>query len=383
MEQREIIIVGAGPSGATAAIALCQKGHDVLLIDRQQFPRDKPCGDGIPVGVTEILYELGLKEPFDQAGFYPLDKVRLISPAGHIYESKMKKGKQGALAHVIPRQQFDALLQEQAVRAGAEFCQARIKEPIIENGQVKGVRANGSQGLQEIQARLVLAADGATSVIGRALQPERPSDVHRAVALRAYIEELEVRPHQVEFFLHKDILPGYAWIFPMDAHKANIGLGMRLDEFRQQPYTLEQLLEKFLALPFIRQRVQGNGRLQAPATWQLTFGSQKRFQRAYDGALLLGDAGWLIDPLTGGGIENGMMSALLAAQVAHQALEQGDCSRRTLQAYDRACQAALWPVLRRSYWVQRWVLRFPYLLDWLIKYAHNHPYVVGALLAKL
>jgi menaquinone-9 beta-reductase len=183
--EREIIVAGAGPTGATAALALRQQGHDVLLIDRQTFPRDKPCGDGIPVGVTEILYDLGLKAPFDQADFYRIDKVRLISPAGHVYESKMKKGRQEARAHVIPRLQFDALLQEQAVRAGVEFCQARIKEPIIENGQVKGVRANGSQGLQEIRARLVLAADGATSVISRALQPQRPPDVHRAVALRA------------------------------------------------------------------------------------------------------------------------------------------------------------------------------------------------------
>ncbi|HRQ37221.1 MAG TPA: NAD(P)/FAD-dependent oxidoreductase [Chloroflexota bacterium] len=383
MEQREIVIVGAGPSGSTAAIALRQQGHDVLLIDRQTFPRDKPCGDGIPVRVTEIFYDLGLKETFDQANFYPIDTVRLISPAGHIYESEMKRGKQGAGAHVIPRLQFDALLQEQAVLAGAEFLQARVKEPLVENGQVRGVKVHGTYGLQEIRARLVLAADGATSVISRALQPHRPPDVHRAVALRAYMDEFEVLPNQVEFFLHKKILPGYAWVFPLGAHKANIGLGMRLDKFRQQNLSLEQLLEKFLMLPFMKERIRDDGRLQDVATWQLNFGSQKRLQRAFAGALLLGDAGWLIDPLTGGGIENGMISALLAAQTAHRALQQGDCSRQMLQEYERACQAALWPVMRRSYFIQRWVLHSPWLLDLLIKYAHNHPHLTQLFLAKL
>ncbi|MBX3056580.1 MAG: NAD(P)/FAD-dependent oxidoreductase [Anaerolineae bacterium] len=383
MKQREIVIVGAGPVGSTAAIALRQLGHDVLLIDRQTFPRDKSCGDGIPVGVTEIVYDLGLKEVFDQEDFYPIDGVCLVSPAGHIYESKMKRGKQGGQAHVIPRVQFDALLQEQAVRAGAEFFQARVKEPIVESGQVRGVKAQGADGLLVIPARLVLAADGATSVISRALQPQRPPDVHRAVALRAYMEELEVRPHQVEFFLHRGILPGYAWIFPMGAQKANIGLGMRLDKFRQQQLSLEQLLEKFLALPFMKERIRGDGRLQDVATWQLNFGSYKRLPRAFDGALLLGDAGWLIDPLTGGGIENGMTSALLAAQTAHRALQQGDFSRRMLHEYERACQAAMWPVMRRSYFVQRWLLRYPWLLDGLIKYARNHPRLAELLLAKL
>lgn len=381
--EREIIIVGAGPTGATAAIALCQQGHDVLLIDRQTFPRDKTCGDGIPVAVTEMLYDLGLRESFDQENFYPIDKVRLVSPAGYFYESPLRKGKEGAVAHVIPRLQFDALLHQQAVEAGAEFCQAKVKEPIIENGQVKGVKAYCGNHLQEIRARLVLAADGATSVIGRALLPVRPSDVHRAVALRAYIDDLEVLPHQVEFFLHGDILPGYAWIFPLGPHQANIGLGMRLDKFRGQDMTLEQMLEKFLALPFIKERIQNGGEVHGSSTWQLAFGSEKHIQRAFDGALLLGDAGWLIDPLTGGGIENGLISALLAAQTAHNALQQGDFSRQALQEYEKRCQEALWSVMRRSYLVQQWVLRYPRLLDWLIKYARNHPHLAQVLMSKL
>lgn len=375
--------MGAGPTGATAALALSQMGHDVLLIDYQQFPRDKACGDGIPMRAVEILYELGMKAEFNQADFYPIDKVRLVSPAGHIYENQLKKGNQHAQAYIVPRLQFDALLHEQAIQAGTEFCQRRIKEPIIENEVVKGVRVQENGRVQEIGAKIVLAADGATSVIGRALLPQRPSAAHQAVALRVYMEDLEVLPHQVEFFLVEDILPGYGWIFPLGKHKANVGLGMRLDKFRQHPMSLEEMLGVFLQLPFIRQRIHRGGRFCRPATWQLTLGSQKHVQRAYAGAMLLGDAGWLIDPLTGGGIVNGMTSALLAAQTAHHALEQDDCSLKTLKAYEQACQAALWPGLRRSFFIQCALLRYPYLLDWLIKYAHNHPHLAEVFLGKL
>lgn len=383
MMEREIIIAGAGPTGTTAAIALSQMGHDVLLIDYQEFPRDKACGDGIPMRAVEILYKLGMEAEFNQAHFYPIDTVRLVSPAGHIYENELRKGTQHAQAYIVPRLEFDAFLQEQAVEAGAEFCPGRIREPIIENDVVKGVRVQKNGRIQEIRSKITLAADGATSVIGRALLPQRPSAAHQAVALRVYMEDLDVLPHQVEFFLYKDILPGYGWIFPLGKHQANVGLGMRLDKFRQHAHSLEEMLEVFLQLPFIRERIHNGGRLHQVSTWQLPLGSQKHVQRAYSGALLLGDAAWLIDPLTGGGIENGMTSALLAAQTAHHALEAGDCSVHMLRDYEKACTARLWPGIRRSSLIQRAILSYPRLLDWLIKYARNHPHLADVFLGKL
>ena len=139
--EREIIVVGAGPSGSTAAIALAQKGHDVLLLDRQEFPRDKTCGDGIPAGAIEVLYSLGMREKIKDANFYPVTKLLLSSPRGYVLRAQLNKGVTGADSHVVPRLKFDALIQEHAVDSGADFMKAQVKDILIEDGKVVGVRA--------------------------------------------------------------------------------------------------------------------------------------------------------------------------------------------------------------------------------------------------
>ncbi len=369
--EREVIIVGAGPSGSTAAMALRQLGHDVLLLDRQSFPRDKVCGDGIPCGVFEILYDYGMREKVEKAGLYPVTRVRIVSPRNHAFDGPLIPGaRHGAVARVATREEFDALVREHAVDMGAEFCRAKVEEPIVEDGQVKGVRARLNGKVEDIRAHIVIAADGVTSAVGRALEKESLADRHRAVALRAYVEGIDVLPHEVEFHLYQDILPGYGWIFPLGENRANVGLGMRLDIFRRRKENLKAMLQAFLELPFIKERLHDDYRVSGIATWQLNFGSQKNLQRAFDGAMLVGDAGHFINPLTGGGIHNGMISAQLAADVAHKALTKGDYSRQVLQEYDRACREELWSGLSRSYLIQRWLLRLPVLVDVLIRRAN-------------
>lgn len=369
---KEVIVVGAGPAGATAATCLAQQGHDVLLLDRQTFPRDKACGDGIPAGSTEIMHRLGMKEKIQQAlasnNFYPLTALHLVSPGGHLLQASFHCTPETTKSYVARRFYFDALLQQHAVESGATFCQADVRGPIVENGRVTGVQARVNGHLQEFRARVVIAADGVTSRLGRFLRPKtgKQQDIHRAVALRAYIEDIEEVPHTVEFYLYKDILPGYAWIFPTGKNSANIGLGMRLDKFRRQSLSLEEMLQRFLQIPPVKERLK-HGETHDATTWQLAFGSQKRLQRAFDGALLIGDAGAFINPLTGGGIHNAMISAELAAQTVHQALQNSDTSRQALLLYEQRCARLLAPGMRQSFLLTIWLMRFPVLVDFLVK----------------
>lgn len=388
--QREVIVVGAGPAGAMTATILAQKGHDVLLLDRQEFPRDKTCGDAVPAGAVELMCEMGMKEKVETAvtrgEFYPARKMQLVSPKGHILEATFSKSKKlGLDSFVAPRLYYDALIQQHAVDSGAEFMPLSVKEPIVENGRVIGVRAQANGMVREFQAQLVIGADGVTSAITRSLRSKQAQhhDNHRAVALRAYIEDLEELPHTVEFFLYREILPGYAWIFPIGQGRANIGLGLRLDHLRKHKLRLDKMLQDFLAMPLIKKRLKQGGQLRDIATWQLNFGSQKQLQHAFAGALLVGDAAGFINPLTGGGIHNALISARLAAQTAHEALKANDTSRERLRVYEERCQEEMWDSMKRSHLMQRAFLYFPFLIDWLVKWGKENSQLAQIFLTKL
>ncbi len=380
--EREIIVVGAGPSGSTAAIALAQKGHDVLLLDRQEFPRDKTCGDGIPAGAIEVLYSLGMREKIQAANFYPVTKLLLSSPRGYVLRAELNKGVTGADSHVVPRLKFDALIQEHAVDSGAEFKKAQVKDILIEEDKVVGVRARQNGVDEEIRAKVVIGADGVTSVVARGLRPDKHEDGHRAIALRTYITDIEVLPNEVEFYLYRGILPGYAWIFPTGESTANLGLGMRLDRFRNSEKSLEDMVDIFLEMPAIRERLKRGGELTETAVWQLNFGSQD-MQRAYAGALLIGDAAGLINPLTGGGIHNGFISSLRAADVVDQAFVKNDFSLAQLAKYDDDVHQATRQNMRKSYFIQRSLLYFPGWVDLLLRFGGSNSSVARIFIDKL
>lgn len=371
--EHDVIVVGAGPSGSATAIGLAQRGHDVLMIDRHSFPRDKICGDAVGMGVTKLLYELGMADKIraaeDRGEFYRLDKLRLVSPKGHTLLTEFSRGEHGEESYVAPRFHFDSLVYQHALDCGAKFLQTEVKEPLIENGRVVGVLARTNGDVKAHRARVVVGADGVTSTIMRHLRPDsgQHTDTHRAVALRAYIEDLEIHPHEVEFYLYKEISPGYAWVFPTDGQTANIGLGMRLDVFRKLKTSLKKMLQDFLDMPEIRARLTHGGVMRDVATWQLNFGSQKNLQHAFDGALLVGDAAGFINPLTGGGIHNGIVSAMLTAETISEALQSGDTSRKVLKKYEQKCDEEMGTGMSRSFFYQRLLIYYPGIVDILVK----------------
>lgn len=382
---RDVIVVGAGPAGATAATALAQKGYDVLLLDRQAFPRDKTCGDAVPAGAIRIMHNLGMQPKVAAAvarqEFYPVHKLLIVSPRGVSIQADFLES--DIHSYIAPRLYFDAVIQQHAVESGADFQVAQVTAPLVEDGCVVGVQARFNGSVKEVRGRVVIGADGATSVIARGLRPTEHPDLHSAVALRAYIDDMEELPHVVEFYLYKEILPGYAWIFPIGEGRANIGLGMRLDKFRRIKGNLKEMLQHFLQMPAIKQRLRHGGRLSGVKTWQLTFGSLQATPRVYPGALLIGDAGAFINPLTGGGIHNGLISAVVAADVIDQALQQGDVSQAALSPYQARCDAAMWEGMSRSYTIQRWLLRFPFLVDVLAWRMRENSELARIFLTKL
>ncbi len=359
----DVIVVGAGPAGSTAAASLARRGRDVLLVDRAEFPRDKPCGDGIPPGTVGILHDLGMRDELAGAGFTRVRAVRLVSARGRDFTVSFDPRRDDTQFLIAPRIQFDALLRGHAIASGARFERAQVRAPVIESGVVRGVEVESNGSGRVIGARHVIAADGATSVLGRALAPARAAEADRGVAIRAYIEGIDTGALAAEFHFQAALAPGYAWVFPLGPDRANVGVIMRTDRFKRSGATLQQLLQRFLDSPDVRPRLASDARLHDSATWQLPYATPSSGARAAKGVLFVGDAGRFIDSMTGEGIHHAVATATIAAEVVHQALDAPHGAMDILEDYDRRCDVAIGGLIRRSYRAQKYVASHPALLE--------------------
>jgi geranylgeranyl reductase family protein len=358
----DVIVVGAGPAGSTAAASLARRGRDVLLVDRAEFPRDKPCGDGIPPGTVGILHDLGLREGLDAAGFTRVRAVRLVSARGRDFTVPFDPRREDTQFLVAPRIKFDDLLRRHAVASGARFARASVRSALIERGRVAGVELeNGEK--RQVRARHVIAADGATSVMSRSLSTVRANEAHRGVAIRAYLDGIDTRTFAAEFHFQSALAPGYAWIFPLGADRANVGVIMRTDRFKRCGATLQELLGRFLDSPDVRARLAGDARPYDLATWQLPYATPSSNRRAVSGVLFTGDAGRFIDSMTGEGIHHAVATGAIAADVVDEALNEPHRAADLIDSYDRRCDEAIGRLIRRSYRAQKYVASHPALLE--------------------
>ena len=362
----EVVIVGAGPAGSIAATVLAKQGCRVLLVDKAEFPRDKVCGDSVGWNSIRLLSELGLSLESRIPELYSCGRARGISPSGYVYQGSFPQ-KDGHYQHgyVIPRKHFDHSLWEFALQQGAEFERSRVTEPIIERGRVCGVRSTINGKAVEHQARITIAADGANSVIARCLRPDEASARHYAVAMRAYFGGLQGVDDCVEFYFNQTDLPGYGWVFPLGEAVANIGIALRLDTYRKSGESLRQAFGRFLRDPRLVEKLAKATPIGEARGCLLPLASQP-LRRAYDGALLVGDAGAFVSPLTGGGIYNAMETGRIAAEVALEALQGNDCSLEELRKFEVRWRGVIGRRLRVEAMAQR-LLSWPGVLDLIIR----------------
>ncbi len=375
--EREVIVVGAGPAGATVAMELAQRGHDVLLLDKSRFPRRKVCGDGILSHAIDILDELGAGDPIRKAGFYPIHGSRHVSPRGIVVDLESH-----GVGYTAPRHELDTLLLRHAVASGAEFRRARVRRPILSEGRIAGVVARIKGEDHRLRARVVLDAGGVVSPLSRNLRRDKPDPAHRALAVRAYVDGLKTLPNRSEFYSLGPPAGGYAWVFPMGETRANVGVGLRLYEYRRHGLNLTRMLAEFLDRPEIRKRLEKNSRVRDVTLWPLDCAVRKGVRRAFSGAVLLGDAAALIDPLDGGGILNAFLSARLAGAVVHKALLAGDVGRRSLKRYEEMCHRVIVRRMFKRYLQARLISTFPFVLDWIMKAADRNNRIAERYVAK-
>ncbi|MFV2101686.1 geranylgeranyl reductase family protein [Micromonospora sp. LOL_024] len=322
-DEFDVVVVGAGPAGVGAALAARRAGAGVLLLDRADFPRDKACGDGIAVGALDVLAELGVTDAV--AGYPPVPTLRLVAPDGGAVTRRLPRP-----AFTVPREVFDARLVAAAVDAGAVLARRAVRRV-----EVRGDRVvlDG-----EIAAGVVVGADGAASVVRRALGQRNNPDRHLALAIRGYAPALPGPPTQL-IVTSAARWPAYAWAFPIGDGRANVGYG---EVLRGDPLTRAQLLDRLAALLPGTDPATVSG-LRAHHLPLSTFRPVPGRGRM----LLAGDALSLINPLTGEGIFYALRSGALAGAAATGVPEQAArryaaALRRRLGRHLRHSSAAAW-----------------------------------------
>lgn len=359
----EAIVVGAGPAGSAAATILASKKKKVLLLDRVKFPRDKPCGDIISSSATMELERLGVWSKVSDVCPRPIHSVLLISPNGSSIELKLSLGPQNR-NFAAPRAILDNLLREYAIESGAEFRVLQVIMPIIERGRVNGVVVRSDNGLLELRAPITIAADGASSILATNLFGKNHFLQQKGIALRGYLETQNTLDFKLLIYFFRDLMPGYAWMVPINNKLANIGVGTTVNQYRRVGYPLKTFLSEFLEILCTRFNLRPKGEFEHLASWFVNLGPNN-ISRSYSGILFVGDAGSFVNPATAEGIANAIMTGRVGAEIAYSALSAGEQRDEVLSQFDRKWETALLGQLQRAAIVKNLLLSRPGFMNWL------------------
>jgi len=398
-EGYDAIVVGAGPSGSSCAILLAKKGLRVLVIDKETFPRDKPCGDAIGGKALSVLSELGLSEKLFEIGFARSSGLVFSSPNGSKVEIQLPEGGGAEKGYVCRREALDAMLFCEAKKHCETLEGARVAEVLRDGGNVDvvpGARGGGSRDVNPIVAggtgfggslsegkvvgvrvrmpdgsgrdffgKAVVGADGANSIVASKTGCARFEPKHMCSAIRAYYSGVGGLGGNIEVHFLPECMPGYFWIFPLSESTANVGTGMLLSDIGRRKANLSRVLAACMRNPRFAGRF-GNAKQEGEERgWMLPLASARR-KCAGDGFLLVGDAASLVDPFSGEGVGNGMVSAKLAAEAIGAALSKGGEMRHAdFLGYEKALWGLIGPDVSSSLTLQK-AGKLPFMLDLFI-----------------
>ncbi len=336
----DAVVVGAGPGGATAAAHLADAGREVVLIDKDTFPREKVCGDGLTPRVVRELEHLGLdaEAAGEPAGWARQRGLRIHGGSTVMELPWPALDDWPAHGLTCTREVYDHRLVQVAGERGATVWEGTTVDGPLwrdgEGGRVAGVRwsRDGDEG--EVRAPVVIAADGASGGLARQLGLHRRDDRPMAVAIRTYYASPRADDDWISSFLDLrdedgDLLSGYGWIFPLDDGTLNVGLGLLDTSASFGNVSYRRMLDAWAGGLAGDWGTTADARRGSVLSGPIPMGFN-RTPLHRDGVLLVGDAAGMVNPFNGEGISYAMESARLAAEVTDEAL-----ARRSTAVLDR------------------------------------------------
>ena len=375
MVDYDVIVVGAGPAGSSAAYYHAKAKRRVLLLDKTTFPRDKICGDGVTGKSLEILHDMGLTEWIENTRKITCEGVILTSPNKTELRIPIHSADDPMSAFCIERENLDEAIflaaRREVKSQGGQVEYETVVAPIVESGVVVGVSTKDN----EYRAPLVIGAGGYNCPVSRWVldhteQPKQDRQFYSS-AVREYWDYLGTESGEFEIHFLEGIQPGYFWIFPISKTRFNIGVGMLLSDMDDHSVKLKERLDWVITESFLAPRFRDARRVaNTRRGWLLPLGSPRNGelqprQNFVPGCVLVGDAASLIDPFTGEGIGNALVSGKISAEFS-------EITESTGAEYQQKLWAKIGRELTNSHRLQK-MLNRPRLVNWFFRKAAKKP----------
>ena len=385
----DVIVVGGGPAGSAAACYAADEGLKVLLLEKDNYPRDKVCGDAVGGKALKHLEELKILDTLEKSPHFIFDSVIFSNTRDEKVKVEIKDSE--AKGYVYPRLNFDWIMFNEAKsrvenKGGFVIQNFRVNSLLIDdkdNERIIGIKGKNEIGEKEFYAPITIGAGGvncpvAKTIIAEINDEEFIEKEHWSSSFRQYwknVENVNYDKGAIEFHYVDGVIPGYFWIFPVGKNTCNVGLGITLKDLKNKEMKLKELQKYIIEEKFANRFRNAELIKDSGKGWQLPLGSPRKtkmkLRRMFgNGCLLIGDAGSLVDPFTGEGIGNALLSAKIA--IKHCKQNKNKLDLKMGERYQSEIWNILGKELTNSFKIQNYT-RKKWLINWFIGKAQRKP----------
>ena len=358
--QYDIVIIGAGPAGCACALALRKAGLSVAMLDKAEFPRNKVCGDAIPGRAIKTLKNI---DPAFEIAFKQFHKKYATRKTQVCYKKKQVTFNWVREAYTCTRLEFDNFLFS-LVKEHTNTAVFTNTQPAAFVAEEPGYSITLKNSPATLRAKILIGADGAHSSVAKQLAGRTLDRRHHVGSVRAYFSNVAgMSDDTTEIYFDKKLLPSYLWVFPLPGNMANVGFGMLSSEIAEKKIDIKQAFYQFINdVPELKVKFKNAVQLGTLDGFGLPLGSGIHTLSG-NNFMLAGDAASLIDPISGDGIGNAMLSGKLSAEQAIRCINENNFTATFMQKYDEVLLREIGAELQTHYKAQQTLAKMPWLLD--------------------